>query len=103
MGFYAKVHYGIVEKVIEAEASFFETFVDNSPGEWIETFLDGSQRKNYAGIGYSYSQSLNGFIPPKVFNSWTLDEETCRWVAPTPMPEEGSWKWDEETLSWIEK
>jgi hypothetical protein len=60
-------------------------------------------RKNYAGIGYSYNHELDAFIPPKPFESWTLDNNTCLWSAPTPMPKDGKlYKWDEPTLSWIE-
>ena len=61
-------------------------------------------RKNYAGIGYKYDNALDAFIPPKPFASWTLNEDTCLWEAPTPMPvEEGKlFTWDEATLSWKE-
>ena len=63
-------------------------------------------RKNYAGIGFTYSDSLDAFIPPKPFNSWILDEETCNWNPPVPYPviEEGSdesYVWDENTTSWL--
>lgn len=59
-------------------------------------------RKNYAGIGYTYDASRDAFIPPKPFNSWVLNEDTCLWNAPVPMPvEEGKiFVWDEDTLSW---
>jgi hypothetical protein len=60
-------------------------------------------RKNYAGIGYTYDSQRDAFIPPKPFNSWVLDEETCLWQAPTPMPEDGRmYAWDEETQAWVE-
>lgn len=61
-------------------------------------------RKNYAGIGYTYDSVRDAFIPPKPYNSWVLNEETCLWNAPTPMPvEEGKmYRWDEDTTSWIE-
>ena len=61
-------------------------------------------RKNYAGIGYSYDAARDAFIPPKPFNSWVLNEDTCLWNAPTPMPvEEGKFfRWDEDTTSWVE-
>ncbi len=59
-------------------------------------------RKNYAGIGYTYSYELDAFIPPKSFNSWVLNEETCLWEAPIPYPTDGNiYSWDEETLSWV--
>ena len=61
-------------------------------------------RKNYAGIGYTYDEARNAFIPPKPFPSWVLDETTCLWDAPTPMPvvEGKRFKWDEPTTSWVE-
>ena len=65
---------------------------------------DGSTplRKNYAGIGYTYDAVRDAFIAPKPFASWVLDEATCRWGAPVPMPNEGGpWAWDEDTESWV--
>jgi hypothetical protein len=60
-------------------------------------------RKNYAGIGYSYDPQRDAFIPPKPFASWQLDEATCLWQAPTPMPQDGKmYSWDEDTTSWVE-
>jgi hypothetical protein len=60
-------------------------------------------RKNYAGIGFTYDSVRDAFIPPKPFASWTLDEETCIWAAPTPMPTDGKiYTWDEATTSWKE-
>jgi hypothetical protein len=60
-------------------------------------------RKNYAGIGYSYDYSRDAFIPPKPYNSWSLNEDTCLWEAPIPMPvDEKFYAWDEDTLSWKE-
>jgi hypothetical protein len=60
-------------------------------------------RKNYAGIGYSYDPDRDAFIPPKPYPSWVLDEITCLWSAPTPMPDDGKrYNWDEATTSWVE-
>jgi hypothetical protein len=60
-------------------------------------------RKNYAGIGYSYDPSRDAFLSPKPFASWTLNETSCIWEPPTPMPIDGKlYHWDNETLSWIE-
>jgi hypothetical protein len=60
-------------------------------------------RKNYAGIGYTYDESRDAFIPPKPFNSWLLDEDTCQWKAPIPYPNDDKrYTWDEETRSWVE-
>jgi hypothetical protein len=113
MSHYAKVLNGIVQQVIVAEAEFFQTFVDTSPGEWIQTSYNtyGGQhrnngtplRKNYAGIGFTYDRTKDAFIPPKPFASWTLNEETCLWDAPTSMPTDGKfYEWDESTKSWVE-
>jgi len=58
-------------------------------------------RKNYAGIGYIYDEDRDAFIPPKPFNSWILNEDTCLWNAPVAMPiNENDYKWNEQTLSW---
>jgi hypothetical protein len=58
-------------------------------------------RKNYAGIGYSYDQQRDAFIPPKPFNSWILNEQTCLWEAPIPYPQDGNkYTWNEEIVNW---
>lgn len=103
MTIYAKVNDGLVEQVIIAEPEFFNTFVDDSAGEWVETKTDGSIRKNYAGIGYTYNRTLDAFIPEKPYPSWVLDEETCLWEAPTSMPTgtDNQYVWDEDTTSWV--
>ena len=60
-------------------------------------------RKNYAGIGYSYNSTLDAFIPPKPYASWVLNEDTCLWEPPTPMPTDGKmYHWNESTESWEE-
>jgi hypothetical protein len=120
MAHFAKVNNGIVEQVIVAEPEFFETFVDSSPGEWIQTSYNtrggkhydpetGNEsadqtkalRKNYAGIGFTYDAAKDAFIPPKPFNSWLLDEDTCLWNAPVAYPDDGGrYVWNEETTSW---
>jgi hypothetical protein len=66
------------------------------------TSYNGNIRKNYAGIGYTYDSQLDAFIAPKPFDSWLLDEETCRWQAPIPYPEgQLMYRWDEEVLDWV--
>jgi hypothetical protein len=70
-------------------------------GNWKQTSYNGNKRKNYAGIGYTYDTQRDAFIPPRPFASWVLDEQTCQWQAPTPMPTDGKrYSWDEATLSW---
>lgn len=120
MSHFAKVTDGIVTQVIVAEPEFFETFVDTSPGEWIQTsyntrggvhYTDGqlsqdqtkSLRKNYAGIGFTYDRTRDAFIPPKPFASWLLNDNTCLWDAPVTYPTDGrQYTWDEATTSWVE-
>jgi hypothetical protein len=80
----------------------YQWLVDNLGGTWIKTSYNANIRKNFAGIGFSYDQTRDAFIPPKPFESWLLDEDTCQWKAPTPIPTEGIWQWDEATTSWIE-
>lgn len=112
MAHFAKVVDGTVTQVIVAEPEFFQTFVDSSPGEWIQTSYNtrGGQhpegrplRKNYAGIGYTYDRIRDAFIPPKPFASWLLNEETCLWDAPVAYPTDGKiYRWDEATTNWVE-
>jgi len=72
-------------------------------GTWKQTSYNGNIRKNYAGIGYTYNADIDAFVPPKPFASWTLNNETAQWEAPTPMPEDGKmYSWDEATTSWVE-
>ena len=68
---------------------------------WIQTSYNNNIRKNYAGIGFRYDDDLDAFIPPKPYSSWALNEDTCQWEAPTPMPEEGHYMWDEEVQDWV--
>ena len=114
MSHFAKVQDGIVTQVIVAEPEFFDTFVDSTPGEWIQTsyntvggkHLDGGTplRKNFAGIGYTYDKTLDAFIQPQPYASWTLNEETCQWQPPTPYPDdEKMYLWNEETQTWDEQ
>jgi hypothetical protein len=112
MSHFAKVLDGKVTQVIVAEPEFFETFVDSSPGQWIQTSYNthGGQhpegrplRKNYAGVGYTYDSVRDAFIPPQPFASWTLNEDTCLWNAPVAYPTDGKiYRWDEPTIAWIE-
>ena len=122
MAHFAKVQDGIVTQVIVAEPEFFDTFVDSSPGEWIQTSYntrggvhyqpdsntpsaDQSKalRKNYAGVGYTYDRERDAFIPPKPFSRWVLDEQKCLWVAPTQYPEDGKiYRWDDTAGNWVE-
>lgn len=119
MAHFAKVKDGVVVDVIVAEPEFFDTFVDSTPGQWIQTSYntrggkhydqDGNEsadqskalRKNYAGVGFLYDPALDAFMPPKPYPSWTLDENTCWWVAPVAYPEDGNqYNWNEANQTW---
>jgi hypothetical protein len=103
MAYYAKVNNNIVEQVIVADEAYFETFIDSSPGVWIETSMDGSIRKNYASVGYSYDDIRDAFIAEKDHASWLLDEDTCTWRPPVAYPDDNkAYTWNEETTSWVE-
>ena len=69
--------------------------------DW-EQYYNGNYRKNYAGVGCTYDSTRDAFIHPKPYPSWTLNEDTCRWSAPTPKPTDGKlYKWNESTTSWV--
>lgn len=120
MGHYAKVVDSKVVQVIVAEADFFNTFVDSSPGQWLQTsyntrgnvhYLPNSQepsgqpavRGNYAGLGYTYDAQNDVFYAPKPFASWIMDEATWTWKSPVEMPTEGGpYSWDEATQNWVQ-
>ena len=88
---------------VENEAIGIEFCTNLLGGNWKQTSYNGNIRKNYAGVGYKYDAALDAFIPPQPFASWTLNEETAQWEAPTPYPEDGKrYTWDEETISWAE-
>ena len=88
----------------EAKGIAFLTAWSGGYSNWKQTSYNGTIRKNYAGVGFTYDSSRDAFIPPQPYASWTLNEATCQWDAPTPMPvEEGKFfTWDEETTSWVE-
>jgi hypothetical protein len=88
---------------VETESVGIEFCRNLFGGTWLQTSYNGTIRKNYAGIGFTYDSQRDAFIPPKPFDSWLLDEQTCTWNAPTPMPiDEKQYQWDEATTSWIE-
>lgn len=101
--YWAKVVDGLVVNVIVANDDFFNTFVDDSPGTWLETKMDGSIRKNYAGIGHTYDQGRDAFYEPQPYPSWTLNESTCLWESPVAYPDDGNmYNWNETTKAWDE-
>ena len=103
MSHFAKIENNIVTKVIVADPDFFDTFVDDTAGTWIETKMDGSIRKNHAGIGFTYDATRDAFIPKKPYPSWTLNETTCAWDAPVTYPDDGkTYNWNETDQQWDE-
>lgn len=103
---------GIVEQVIVAEQDVINTGLFGNPSSWVQTSYNthGGQhpenrplRKNYAGIGFTYDPVRDAFIPPKPFNSWILDEDTCLWKAPIEKPQDGlRYTWNEQNQQWVE-
>jgi len=94
----------LLQDGVESEAKGIQFLVDWSGGytNWKQTSYNGNIRKNYAGIGYTYDAQRDAFIPPQPFPSWGLNESTCLWDAPTPMPNNGQrYYWDEPTTSWV--
>jgi hypothetical protein len=111
MAHFAKVVDDIVTQVIVAEPEFFDTYVDETPGEWIQTSYNtiGGQhvnggtplRKNYASIGGTYDSTRDAFISPKPYPSWVLNEDSCLWEPPVAYPDSDErYRWNEETTSW---
>ena len=119
MSHYAKIDQGKVLQVVVAEPEFFQTFVDSSPGAWLQCSYntrggthygpDGQPdggialRKNYPGIGWNYDYSADAFYPPCSFPSWTLNKETFLWDPPVSYPDDGKiYKWEEISKEWKE-
>lgn len=91
------------ENGVEQENKGITFCINLLGGNWLQTSYNGNIRKNYAGIGYQYDSVRNAFIPPKPFNSWLLNDETCLWEAPVPYPNDDKiYFWDEETTNWIQ-
>ena len=112
MSHFAKVENGIVTEVLVIEQDVIDTGAFGDPSLWVQTSYNtyGGQhpegrplRKNYAGIGFTYDADRDAFIAPQPFASWTLNEDTCLWDAPSPYPTDGNpYRWDEATLAWVE-
>lgn len=79
----------------------YHWLVGNLGGRWIKTSFNGSIRKNFASVGFTYDEERDAFIAPKTFDSWILNEDTCIWEAPIAYPSDGgSYEWNEENLTW---
>ena len=116
MAHFAKIdNNNIVTKVIAAEDNLLDTFIDTTPGTWIQTsyntyggvHADGKTplRKNFAGVGSVYDAVKDAFIYPKPYDSWTLNNTTCLWEAPVAYPSDAEvcdYSWNETDKSWDE-
>lgn len=103
MAHFAKVNKQtkLVEQVIVATQAFIFTLPDHE--DWIQTSYNANIRKNFAGIGYTYDEQRDAFIPPKLQDNYIFDEEKCRWVPPVPYPagaEPGEFHWNPQTNEW---
>ena len=121
MSHFAEVQDGIVQNVIVAEQDFIDSGAVGDSSNWIQTSYNTrggvhyspnsnepdsgiALRKNYAGVGYIYDSTRNAFYAPQPYPSWLLDDETCKWNAPVPMPDDGKmYYWDEPTTNWVEE
>jgi hypothetical protein len=114
MAHFAKIENGTVTQVNVIDEDYFaENRETRYTGTWVQTsyntqggvhLLGGTPlRKNYAGIGYTYDEARDAFIPPKPFNSWLLNEDTCQWDAPVAYPTDGKiYTWNEDNQEWTE-
>tara|TARA_Y100000385_G_C12700356_1_gene470271 strand:- start:215 stop:559 length:345 start_codon:yes stop_codon:yes gene_type:complete len=113
MAHWARVKGGIVTQVIIAEEEYFQTYIDDEPGEWLQTSyntragqhdLGGTPlRKNFAGVGYVYDSTRDAFYPPQPYASWILDESTCLWEPPVAYPtDDKMYQWNETDQAWNE-
>lgn len=112
MSHYAEVIGGAVVRVIVAEQDFIDSGAVGDPATWIQTSYNtmggvhksgGTPlRKNYAGAGFTYDAVRDAFIPPKPYPSWLLNEASCLWISPVPMPGDGGlYRWDEPAQAWV--
>ena len=122
MASFAKI--GLNNKVIEVQSVVNEVLHDSNGVEqeaigidfltkltgwsiWVQTSYNNNFRKNHAGIGYTYDEDRDAFIPIKPYASWVINETTCLWEAPTPKPNEDTneirYEWNEDNLAWEQK
>ena len=85
----------------EAPNEGYDWLVENLGGTWVQTSYNANIRKNFAGVGYKYNSDLDAFIAPKPYESWVLNEETCKWEAPVSYPIDGrDYYWQEDVVDW---
>ena len=114
MSYFAEIENGVVKRVIAIDQENLNTGRWGDPANWIQTSyntfggvhkLGGTPlRKNFASTGYVYDKARDAFIPPKLYNSWVLDEFTCQYKAPKDKPKDDkTYDWNEASLNWIER
>ena len=112
MSHFALVRNNLVVDVIVAEQDYIDTLTTQEDSSWIKTSFNTRHgvhtqggtplRKNFAGIGYTYDEDLDAFIPPKPYDAWVLDTGICDWVAPVAYPTDGKiYQWDGSTNTWV--
>ncbi len=111
MSHFAHITNGVVDQIIVIEQEMLNTGAWGDPSEWVQTSYNTEEgkhklggtplRKNFAGLGYTYDKKLDAFVPPKEYDSFVLDEEKGKYVAPVPMPKDGKeYAWDDEKADW---
>ena len=108
MAHFAKIENGVVTQVVVSEPED----IQNAEGKWVQTSYNTyggvhsnggvPLRKNYAGIGFTYDEQRDAFIPPQPYPSWKLNEGTCLWEPPVPEPKDKPREWDEQTQTWLD-
>lgn len=107
MAHFAKIDSNnVVTEVIVSEKYFINSGLVGDEFLWIQTSYNSNFRKNFAVVGGTYDKTRDAFIPPKPYDSWVLNEDTCNWESPVSVPddEDGSmhWIWDEDSTSWVQ-
>jgi hypothetical protein len=103
MSHFAKIENNIVTEVIVAEQDFINSGLVGDSFLWVQTSYNGNFRKNFAATGFTYDKTRDAFIPPKQYESWTLNETTCQWEAPVAYPDDGNmYTWNETDKAWDE-
>lgn len=107
MSYYAKIVGGKVINVINADSDFFNTFIDDSPGEWIEAYPNSNgqadKRYNFCGVGDNYDRNADAFYAKKPYESWILNITNYIWEAPVTAPSDGNdYSWNKTDQTWDE-
>ena len=103
MAHFAKLNNNTVTEVIVTEKDFINSGKVGDEFLWVQTSYNNNFRKNFAGVGSIYDKTRDAFIAPQPYNSWTFNEDTCKWEAPIDYPDDDKfYEWDEATTNWVE-